>query len=248
MGDGRRALLRRAVPPLMRPGWPDEARRLLQEPLFREAVGESPPHGRCLNAGSGEGLYSRFLESFDAITEIVNFDIELPQISSRRNDPRHSDVQGSVAELPFADGSFDFVLCTEVIEHVEDDGAVAHEFGRVLVPGGIALISVPTPPAPPDPLHVREGYSLQALSHLLAQGGLEVSWHAYCFHLPMRWLLPVWRWQYERLGRGRRSLMPRFVVLAFAYADRWLHVGRPWDVVVLARRGGSPAQGADRGA
>jgi SAM-dependent methyltransferase len=219
----------------MRPGWPDEARRVLQEPLFAEAAAIAPPRGRCLNAGSGEGLYSRFLESFDEISEILNIDVESPQISPHRSDPRHVDAVGSVTELPFEDGSFDYVLCTEVIEHVQDDGAAARELGRVLRPGAFALISVPTPPAPHDPAHVREGYTLEQLRELLTGGGLEVVWHRYCFHLPMRWLLPVWRWQYERLGRGRRSLMPRLAVLAFAYADRWTRLGRPWDLVVLAK-------------
>jgi SAM-dependent methyltransferase len=228
--------VRRFVPALLRPGWPDEARRVVQEPVFRAAAAVAPPRGRCLNAGCGEGLFSRFLESFQEITEIFNIDIAPPQISARRQDPRNTDAVGSITEIPLEDGSVDWILCTEVIEHIEDDRAAALELSRVLEPGGFALISVPTPPSPHDPGHVREGYSLEGLSELLAHGGLEVIWHRYCFHLPMRWLLVSWRWQHERLGGGRRSLMPRLAVLAFGYADRWLPVGRPWDLVVLARR------------
>jgi SAM-dependent methyltransferase len=230
------SVMLRFVPPLLRPGWPDEARRVAQAPAFREAAAKGPPRGRCLNAGCGEGLYSSFLESFAEITEILDMDLTPPDVGSRRSDPRHTDVVGSVTELPFDDGSLDWVLCTEVIEHVEDDRAAAVELGRVLKSDGFALISVPTPPAPPDAAHVREGYSLQALRELLAEGGLEVVWHRYCFRRPMRWLVVIWRWQHERLGGGRRSLMPRFAVLAFGYADRWLSFGRPWDLVVLARR------------
>jgi SAM-dependent methyltransferase len=230
------ALARRFVPALLRAGWPDEARRVVQEPVFRAAAAVGPPRGRCLNAGCGEGLFSRFLESFAEITEIFNIDITPPEISARRSDPRNTDSVGSVTEIPLEDRSLDWILCTEVIEHVEDDRAAALELGRVLRPGGFALISVPKPPAPHDPAHVRDGYTLEGLSELLAPAGLEVIWHRYCFHLPMRWLLVVWRWQHERLGRGRRSLMPRLAVLAFGYADRWLPVGRAWDLVVLARR------------
>ena len=209
---------------------------MVQEPVFREAVDHGRPSGRCLNAGCGEGLFSPFLESFAEITEIVNIDVTQPHISERRPDPRHRDMVGSVTELPLEDRSLDWVLCTEVIEHVQDDRAAALELGRVLRPGGFALISVPTPPAPHDSQHVREGYSLQQMSDLLAEGGLEVLWHRYCFHLPMRWLAVVWRWQHERLGHRRRSMMPRFAVLAFGYADRWLRIGRHWDLVVMARR------------
>jgi SAM-dependent methyltransferase len=224
------------VPRLFRPGWPDEARRVVQEPVFRQALAERRPRGRCLNAGCGDGLYSRLLESYPGITEIVNVDITMPQISLHRPDPRHSDAIGSLTDLPLEDGSMDCVLCTEVIEHVENDRAAAAELGRVLKPGGFALISVPTPPAPFDSAHIREGYSLEALGALLAEGELDVVWHRYCFHLLMRWLIVIWRWQHSLLGGGRRNLMPRLAVLAFGYADRWLPIGRRWDLVVLARR------------
>lgn len=207
---------------------------MLQEPLFAQALAQRSPRGRCLNAGSGEGLFSAFLESYAEIEQIVNVDIDDPQISPNRPDPRHVDHTASVTELPLEEASFDWVLCTEVIEHVEDDERAVREIVRVLKPGGFALISVPRPPAPYDPNHVREGYSLEEMTALLEQGGLRVAWHAYCFHLPMRWLLVLWRWQYERLGRGRRSLMPRLVVRAFAHLDRALHPGRAWDLIVLA--------------
>lgn len=232
----RRAGLRRFVPSLLRPGWPDAGRRVVQEPVFREAAAEGPPHGRCLNAGCGEGLYSGFLESFAEITEIVNIDLALPRIGSRRLDPRHADVAGSLTELPAGDASFDWLLCTEVIEFVPDDRAAVLELGRVLKSGGYALISVPMPSAPRVSADVHEGYSLQALHDLLAPAGLEIVWHRCCFHLFMRWFVLLWRWQYEHVGAGRRNLMPRLLVLAFGYADRWLTIGRPWDLVVLARR------------
>jgi SAM-dependent methyltransferase len=43
--------------------------------------------------------------------------------------------------LPFEDESFDLVLCTQVLEHVQDPAAVLSEIHRVLRPGGGALIS-----------------------------------------------------------------------------------------------------------
>jgi SAM-dependent methyltransferase len=44
-------------------------------------------------------------------------------------------------KLPFDDASFDLVLCTQVLEHVQDPAAVLSEIHRVLRPGGAALIS-----------------------------------------------------------------------------------------------------------
>ncbi|HEV3322970.1 MAG TPA: class I SAM-dependent methyltransferase [Solirubrobacteraceae bacterium] len=231
-----RSTLRGRLPALLRQGWPDEARRVAQEPVLYEASALARPRGRCLNAGCGEGLYSRFLESFAEVSEIVNLDVTMPRIAATRPDPRHTDAAGSLTELPLADGSCDWLLCTEVIEFVPDDRAVARELGRVLKPGAHALITVPTPPAPRVSADVRDGYTPAQLRELLAQGGLEVVWQGHCFHLLMRWFVLAWRWQHERLGGGRRSLMPRLAVLAWGHADRWLTVGRPWDLVVLARR------------
>jgi len=52
-------------------------------------------------------------------------------------------VQGEGERLPFADGLYDCVICTETLEHVPDDGAVLRELVRVLRPGGVLVISVP---------------------------------------------------------------------------------------------------------
>lgn len=45
--------------------------------------------------------------------------------------------------LPFADGAFDALLCTQVLEHVADLGQTLAEIRRVLAPGGLLLVSVP---------------------------------------------------------------------------------------------------------
>jgi SAM-dependent methyltransferase len=50
---------------------------------------------------------------------------------------------GEGDRLPFVDASFDRVVCTEVLEHVPDDGLVARELARVLRPGGTMAVSVP---------------------------------------------------------------------------------------------------------
>jgi SAM-dependent methyltransferase len=45
--------------------------------------------------------------------------------------------------LPFDDASFDLVTCFEAFQYVEDPRAGVAEIGRVLRPGGTALVSVP---------------------------------------------------------------------------------------------------------
>jgi SAM-dependent methyltransferase len=51
-----------------------------------------------------------------------------------------------VERLPYADGALDLVLCSLVLEHVDDDVGAARELARVLAPGGLALVQVPVEP------------------------------------------------------------------------------------------------------
>lgn len=51
-------------------------------------------------------------------------------------------VQGSIAELPFCDQSFDALLSIDVIPHLQpgEENQVFREFARVLKPGGLLVI------------------------------------------------------------------------------------------------------------
>jgi SAM-dependent methyltransferase len=58
-------------------------------------------------------------------------------------------ASGSVAvrctadALPVASGVVDVALCTEVLEHVPDPGRAVIELGRILKPGGVAVVTTP---------------------------------------------------------------------------------------------------------
>ena len=54
------------------------------------------------------------------------------------------DVVGDARTMPFSDASMDVVLCTQVLEHIPEPGAVVAEIRRVLKPGGTLLLSVPS--------------------------------------------------------------------------------------------------------
>ncbi len=52
-------------------------------------------------------------------------------------------VEGDGMQLPFEDNEFSHVICTETLEHIDDDQAMLRELVRVLRPGGVLVISVP---------------------------------------------------------------------------------------------------------
>lgn len=63
--------------------------------------------------------------------------------SLRRVQAQGSFVVADGTRLPFGDDSIDCVICSEVLEHVENDQAAIDELARVLRPGGFACITVP---------------------------------------------------------------------------------------------------------
>src|SRR6185436_6157643 len=53
------------------------------------------------------------------------------------------DVCADIHALPFADGSVDRIICMELIEHIQNPQAFAHELKRILGPGGTAYVTIP---------------------------------------------------------------------------------------------------------
>jgi ubiquinone/menaquinone biosynthesis C-methylase UbiE len=49
----------------------------------------------------------------------------------------------SATEIPFQEKTFDCVICSEVLEHIENDGKALDEIYRVLKPGGVFVLTAP---------------------------------------------------------------------------------------------------------
>lgn len=98
------------------------------------------PGSRILDAGCGTGLNLRNLPKGS-----VGIDINPRNVAIlRARLPDHEIVLGDIEEMPFADASFDAVVCTEVLEHVPDPVVALREIRRVLRPEGRLLGSVPS--------------------------------------------------------------------------------------------------------
>lgn len=53
-------------------------------------------------------------------------------------------MRGDATSLPFPDDSFDAIVTSEVLEHIQDDVRALGEFARVLKPGGVLAATVPS--------------------------------------------------------------------------------------------------------
>jgi SAM-dependent methyltransferase len=100
---------------------------------------ELPSGARILDAGCGSG---HMLDEFARFGHATGVDIDPGSVERARERGRDA-VLGSLLELPFADASFELVVCLDVLEHLPDDRAALRELLRVTAPGGALLVTVP---------------------------------------------------------------------------------------------------------
>ncbi len=97
---------------------------------------------RILEVGCGYGFISEALWRAAAIhwVGVDRSDSMLSRLTQTHG-PQPV-LRADAQSLPFADASFDKVLCTGVLMHVDDDRAALSELVRVLRPGGTLLCSI----------------------------------------------------------------------------------------------------------
>jgi SAM-dependent methyltransferase len=119
---------------------------------------------RALDVGCGDKPYLPLLAPLCATYRGIDFE----------DGPAVDDV-GSAESLPYPDASFDLVLCTQVLEHLDDPLAAIREMHRVLRPGGVALLSTHGVhvfhPDPPDSGRDYWRWTHAGLERLLLSGG-----------------------------------------------------------------------------
>jgi SAM-dependent methyltransferase len=125
--------------------------------------------GSLLDLGCGNQPYRRYLTG---VTQYVGLDYPLTrECLEPAGKPA---IYGDARALPFADHSFDGVLCSQVLEHVDQPGQVLREMARVLKPGGVGLISVPFFYNLHMEPHDFFRFSPYGLRNLLANSGLSL--------------------------------------------------------------------------
>ena len=54
-----------------------------------------------------------------------------------------ADIKADICDLPFADSSYDVILCNHVLEHIPNDDQAMKELYRVMRPGGYGIFQIP---------------------------------------------------------------------------------------------------------
>jgi O-antigen biosynthesis protein len=113
-----------------------------------------------LDAGCGLGYGTEILAAAGAagVTAIDIDEGTVGEARGRYGDLAESFICADLCNLPLADESLDVVVCFETIQHVQDSERALGELHRVLRPGGLLLISSPSPDVypPGNENHVHE--------------------------------------------------------------------------------------------
>ena len=111
--------------------------------VIRALLQRAPParRPRLLDAGCGTGRNLADLSDGAASAHGVDSAPEAVQFCRRRGLANVSEA--ALDALPFGDAAFDLLLATDVLEHLDDDGAALRELRRVAAPGARVLLTVP---------------------------------------------------------------------------------------------------------
>jgi SAM-dependent methyltransferase len=126
-------------------------------------------------------------------------------------------------DLPFADGSFDAVICQAVLEHVVDPPRVVSEIHRVLAPGGLVYAEIPFMQQVHEGAYDLTRYTYVGLRRLF-RGFDEVAAGAVCGPA----MALAWSLRYLAVtltGRRAAQLVP-LLTFWLPRLDRWL-IDRP---------------------
>lgn len=99
----------------------------------------APKSARVLDMPCGAGaMTTRLIEA--GYSNVTSADINTDAVSARAAHLVRVDLR---EKTPFADGSFDSILCIECIEHLENPFHLLRKLTRILSPGGELVISTP---------------------------------------------------------------------------------------------------------
>lgn len=125
--------------------------------------------GRTLDVGCGSRPYERLFQ----LSEYVGLELDTPE--NRR--AKKADAFYDGKSFPFESGSFDSVVCNQVLEHVFEPEAFLREIKRVLRSDGRLLLTVPFAWDEHEQPKDYGRYSSFGLSALLTRCGFSVVVH-----------------------------------------------------------------------
>lgn len=131
-----------------------------------------PAGSRVLDIGAGSCPYRNFFAHCEYKTQ-DSVQLTSNQLIGQKG-YGEIDFRSDILSIPVVDGSFDVILCTEVLEHVEEPIKALHEFARILRSGGRLLLTAPLGSGlHQEPFHFYGGYTPHWYRKFLKEAGFN---------------------------------------------------------------------------
>lgn len=128
-----------------------------------------PAGASILDIGAGKGRYRSLFAHCDYKTQ------DFAQEPGTIGQYTPLDYESDITAIPVPDGSFDAILCTEVLEHVPEPIRAVQEMARILKPGGRLIMTAPLGAfLHQEPYHFYGGYTPHWYRKFLPEAGFEV--------------------------------------------------------------------------
>ena len=125
------------------PGALNQPRR---EAWLERTLAGLPAGSRILDAGAGERQYARFCRHLEYVSQDFGaYDGRGDRTGLQTGawDQSGLDILSDIRSIPQTDGSFDAVMCIEVLEHLPYPLEALAELSRLLRPGGRLVLTAP---------------------------------------------------------------------------------------------------------
>ena len=157
---------------------------LYQNPKKRDqwvknALAQLTTDVKILDVGAGQMKYRSACQHVQYTSQdFCQYDGVGDATGLQKNTWNHTgiDIVSDICDIPMPDASFDVVLCTEVLEHVPDPVGAIREIGRLLIPGGVLLLTAPFNSLSHfSPYHFHTGFSRHFYEYWLPRCGFSIS-------------------------------------------------------------------------
>jgi SAM-dependent methyltransferase len=192
-----------------------------------ERTGALGPEAVLLDCGAGTGLFAAEMRAACQVRVLDDHAESLAILRTRFT--AEEIIEGSATRIPFDAPPVDAVTALDVLEHVANDRGAVAELGRVLRPGGVAVVTVPAMMSLwgywDEALHHHRRYDLAALCALFPAGTWAIEHVNYTnvAVFPAVWMVRRWQ-RWRNLGTASRveDMVPPAWLNGFL---RWVFVG-----------------------